>query len=225
MIRIILQQPACAQFVACKLFGAFVWDRPDDATVAPFAEILRGANYDVRATLRAIFLSPLFVSDRAYHAQVKNPAELVAGSLRTLGVTTPARDALASMRKMGMELLNPPNVGGWTSGPGWISTSSLLERFNYVNRVVTARGNAGAFNPAALLQGKGLDSADKLADHFISLLLDGDVTPAQRTALVGYLGLDDKGRPAGFNLTAQTLDGKVRGLIHLTAATPQYQLN
>ena len=174
----------------------------------------------------AIFLSPAFLSDWAYHAQVKNPAELVAGSLRTLGVTTPARDALASMRKMGMELLNPPNVGGWTSGPGWISTSSLLERFNYVNRVVTARGgNAGAFNPAALLRGQGLDSADKLADYFIGLLLDGDVTPAQRTALVGYLGLDDKGKPAGFNLTAQTLDGKVRGLIHLTAATPQYQLN
>src|SRR5438105_2667079 len=32
IVRIILQQPACARFVARKLFGAFVWDRPDDAT-------------------------------------------------------------------------------------------------------------------------------------------------------------------------------------------------
>ena len=227
IVGIILEQPACAAFVARTLFGAFAWDRPDEATVAPYAAFLRRTGYDIRATLRALFLSPAFSSERAYRAKIKSPAELVAGALRTLGVEDVPREALPSMRRMGQELFNPPNVGGWTSGTGWISTSGLLERFNFANRVVTARGgaDAAAFDPAALLGGKGLDTAERLADHCIALLLDGEVAPDQRAALIAYLNRDDRGQPAAFSLNQRTLDGKVRGLLHLTMASPQYQLS
>lgn len=227
IIRIILQQPACATFIGRKLFSFFVWDRPDDATVQPFADVLTQTNYDLRATLRALFLSPQFVSDQAYHARIKSPAELVVGTLRTLGVTVPPKEALFSLRKMGQELFNPPNVGGWTSGLGWISTSSLLERFNFANRVLTARGGANqtAFDPGALFQGKGLTTAEQVVDAILGVLVDGDVTPDQRSALLAYLQRDEGGQPATFTLTPRTLDGKVRGVYHLTMATPQYQLS
>jgi uncharacterized protein (DUF1800 family) len=227
VIRIILQHPASARFVTRKLFSFFVWDNPDDATIQPFADVYTQSKYDIRATLRAIFLSPQFLSPQAYHAKIKAPAELVAGALRTLGVTTPPPAAILSLQKMGQELFNPPNVGGWTSGPGWISTSSLLERFNFVNRVITTRGGKSVqpFDPNALLAGKDLTTADQLADYFAGLLLDGDLAPDQRAALVGYLDRDAQGQTAPFTLTPQTLDGKVRGLIHLTMAAPQYQLS
>jgi uncharacterized protein (DUF1800 family) len=226
IIRLTLAHPACARFIARKLFSFFVWDSPDDATVAPFAAVLAGG-YDIRATLRAIFLSPEFISARARRAKIKSPAELAAGLLRTLGVAMPPKETLVSLRKMGQELFNPPHVGGWASGLAWINPSSLLERFNFANRVITARGaaNGPAFDPARLLAGKAIATPEELADHVIGLLLDGAIAPEGRDALIGYLRLDDQGRPAAFKLDGKTLDGKVRGLLHLAMATPAYQLN
>ncbi len=225
IIRIVLAQPACARFIATRLFSYFVWDAPDAATVAPFADALVGRNYDLREMMRTILLSPEFSSERAYRAKIKGPAEYVAGLLRTLGLTAPTRDTVQSARRMGQELFNPPNVGGWTSGLGWISPGSILERANYANKLVTARqanANVSAFDPNALLAGKSLTTPEALADHFIGLLLDGIATADQRNALINYLKLNDKGQPAAFTLDAKALDSKVRGLIHLVASTPTY---
>ncbi|MGN6810398.1 MAG: DUF1800 domain-containing protein [Thermomicrobiales bacterium] len=229
VIDIILRQPACSRFIAGKLFSFFVWDNPDAATAQPFADILVQNKYDLRETMRAILLSPQFSSQQAYHARIKSPVELVATLMRTLGVTAPVRAAAASTRQMGQELFNPPNVGGWTNGPGWISTSSLLERFNVANRLITARQANGAaplvFDPGKLLNGKGFTTAEQLVDYFTGLLLDGDLSADQRSALIGYLQRNDAGQPTTFTLDAKTLDSKVRGLIHLTTAVPSYQLN
>jgi uncharacterized protein (DUF1800 family) len=229
IIRIALAQPACARFVAGKLFVALVWDNPDAATIAPFADRFAQSKYDIRALVRAILLSEQFSSDRAYRATTKNPTEFVAGFLRTLGHAIPARDFTTYMRRMGQELFNPPHVGGWPSGLAWIGPGTMLERANFVNRVVTARqvsnNNPVAFDPAKLIAGKNLTTPEQLVDHFVRLMLDGSITPEQRKALIAYLSLNDKGQPAPFTLDARTIDSKLRGLIHLVAATPEYQLN
>jgi uncharacterized protein (DUF1800 family) len=228
IIRIALGQPACARFIARKLFSFFVWDAPDDATIAPFADAFVKANFDIRETMRAILLSPQFSSERAYRAKTKGPAEFVAGFLRTVGMPTPTRDTVTSARRIGQELFNPPHVGGWTSGLGWISPGSLLDRANYANKIVTARqtnATVSIFDPSLLMTGKTLTTPEALVDHFAGLLLDGNIAPAARDALLHYLRLNDKGQPAAFTLDARTLDAKVRGLIHLIAASPEYQLS
>lgn len=227
VIDIALRQPACARFIAGKLFRFFVWDAPDAATVAPFAEAF-ARDYDLRGLVRALLRSPEFSSERAYRAKTKGPAEFAAGLLRTLGLPGATRETVAATRRMGQEIFNPPNVGGWPSGLGWVSSGSILERTNYANKVVTARqtnANLAAFDPAALLDGKNLATPEQLADYFIGLLLDGNAPADQRGALINYLRLDDKGQPATFTLNARTLDSKVRGLIHLVASTPLYQLS
>lgn len=230
IIKIALAQPACARFIAGKLFAFFVWDNPDAATVAPFADLFAKNKYDLRETMRAILLSAEFSSERAYRAKTKSPTEHVAGVMRTLGVATPARDFATYMRRMGQELFNPPNVGGWTSGLGWIGPGTLLERTNFVNRIVTARQATNnspiVFDPSKLLAGKNIATAEQLVDYIAGLLLDGAIADAQRAALLSYLRLNDQGKPAAsFTLDAKTLDSKVRGLIHLVSAMPEYQLN
>lgn len=222
-----LKQPACARFIAGKLFSFFVWDAPDPATLAPFAASF-AKDFDLRALMRALLLSPEFSSARAYRAKAKGPVEYVAGLLRALGVSNATRDTVASARQMGQELFNPPNVGGWPSGLGWVSAGGVLARTNYANKVVTARqtnANIVALDPAKLLNGKNLTTPEQIVDYFIALLLDGNIAPEQRTALVNYLRLNDKGQPITFTLDAKTLDSKVRGLIHLVASTSAYQLS
>jgi len=229
IIRIAMAQPACANFIAGKLFTAFVWDNADAATLAPIANAFIQSKYDIRETVRAILLSDAFSSDRAYRATTKNPAEFVATFMRTLGLTTPARDFTTYMRRMGMELFNPTNVGGWPSGLAWIGPGTMLERANFVNRVVTARqatkNSPVAFDPAKLIAGKNLTTPEQLVDYVAILMLDGNPTPAERTALIAYLSLNDKGQPGTFTLDTRTIDSKLRGLVHLVAATPEYQLN
>ena len=74
-------------------------------------------------------------------------------------------------------------------------------------------------NPAQV-QAHGVTSPEGLVDFYLALLVDGDVTPEARQALVDYLNasgplaLDDSG----------ALDLKARGLVHLALATPSYQL-
>lgn len=229
IIGIAMQQPACARFIAGKLFAAFAWDNPDAATVAPYAEALMRGGYDIRATLRAIFLSPEFSSERAYRATTKGPAEYVAGLMRALGVGIPTPAYNTAMRRMGQELFNPPHVGGWPSGLAWIGPGTLLERANLANRLVNARqvnkNTPVAFDPAALLANTGIATAEGLVDHLVALLLDGAIVAAQRDALLAYLRRNDKGQTVAFTLDPKTLDAKVRGLVHLIAAMPEYQLN
>lgn len=228
ILRIILRQPACATFIARRLFAFFVWDQPAAATVQPFAEVLLSTNYDLRATLRAIFLSPEFIAPAAFHAKLNGPVELAVTTLRALGIQVPPRDMVFSLAKMGQELFNPPNVGGWPNGRGWISTSSLLERFNLTNRLITARGGANgvtSFDPASLLGGRQFATAAELVDYVLDLLVDGEATSGQRAALIGYLERDDRGQPVAFSMNARTLDSKVRGLLHLTMSTAQYQFS
>lgn len=228
IIRIVMAQPACATFIARKLFSFFVWDAPDDATIAPFAAALAQKQFDLREMLRTILLSQEFSSARAYRAKIKSPVEFVAGLLRTIGLTTPTRDTVAVARQLGQDVFNPPNVGGWTSGLGWISPGGILNRANYANKVVTARAannTVALFDPNALIGGKNLTTPDALADFFIALLLDGSAAPDQRAALIAYLTRNDAGQPVPFTLDAKTLDAKVRGLIHLACSSPTYMLS
>ena len=70
------------------------------------------------------------------------------------------------------------------------------------------------------IQAHLIASPDGLVDYYPGLLVDGDVTPEARQALMDYLNtsgalaLNDSG----------ALDVKARGLVHLALATPSYQL-
>jgi hypothetical protein len=123
------------------------------------------------------------------------------------------------LRRMGQDLFAPPNVKGWDGGLAWVSTSTMFERFNFANRLCTAREDVTrtTFDPLRGLAEVGLTAPDAVTDHYLRLLVDGDVPPAVRASLVAYL---NDGAP--FDL-ATFSDAKVRGLVHLIMSTPVYQ--
>jgi len=219
VVEAILAHPVAARHVARRLFRFFVHDDPDPETVERFAAVLRGANYELRPLVEALLRSPDFSSPRAYHAKVKGPVELVVGAIRQLGATTAYSDLFVPLRRMGQDLFAPPNVKGWDGGLAWVSTSTLLERYNFANRLCTAREDTTrtTFDPLPALSAAGLTTAEAVADRYLRLLVDGDVPPEVRAALVAYL---NDGGP--FDLAAHG-DIKVRGLVHLIMATPIYQ--
>jgi uncharacterized protein (DUF1800 family) len=220
IIRILLTQPAAAQFLARKLVRFFVSDPPDQGLVDSLAGTLRSSNYDMRTTLRALFKSDAFSGAAAYHALIKSPAEFVVGALRTLNVGTNGLGLPVLMNALGQALFNPPNVAGWPGGVAWIATNTLLARDNFANVLasVAKPGNGFDVDIQTLLNLPNPVGRSDLLDAMTRLLVDGDLTSDERGTLQTYLGDSD---------TVDVVkDGlKLRGLLYLTLGTPVYNAN
>lgn len=222
VLGILVRQPATARFITQKLFSYFVYDDPDSSTIDRLANTFTASNFDVRGVLRDVFTGPEFLSSRAFHAQVKQPADLVVGSLKALDVQNVGPDATQALRRMGQDLLNPPDVSGWKGGPAWINATTLFERFNWGLKLSMGReaGKPYFADVPGQIQSHGISGADGLVDHYLGRLVDGDATPEARQALIDYLNssgslvLSDDG----------AVDQKARGLVHLAMALPSFQL-
>ncbi len=222
ILAILVRHPAAARFISQKLFAFFVYDNPESATIERLANTFVASNFDIRAVLRDIFSGPEFLSPQAFHGQIKQPVELVLGSLKALNVQAVGPDVTQTLRRMGQDLLNPPDVSGWKGGATWLNSTTLFERFNWGNRLATGRDSARPYfaDVPGQLQANGVTSPEGLVDYYLGVLVDGDVTSEARQALVDYLNTSG---PLAFD-DGGALDVKARGLVHLALAAPTYQL-
>jgi uncharacterized protein (DUF1800 family) len=215
VLATLVRHPATARFLTTKLFKFFVYDTPDASTIDRLAATYTSSNFDIKAVMRDIFTGPEFLSDTAFRGNVKQPIELVIGSLKALNVQNIGPDLPQVTRRMGQDLLNPPDVSGWKGGDNWISATTLLERFNFADRLVTLRGADQPYfaDIASQLQSHGLQATPDIVDYYLDLLVDGAATPEARQVLIAFLSVDDP-------LNEQN----VRGMLHLAMALPNHQL-
>jgi uncharacterized protein (DUF1800 family) len=234
VLAMLADHPATASRLVRRLYEFFVYEGPDEKTLAPLIAAFRESGGDVREALRAMFLSAGFSSQRAYRAKIKSPAEFVIGAVRALGGTLAPRQVVGLMARMGQDLFNPPSVKGWDGGAAWISSSTLFERFNFAASMTTARGPEGTSHiaPERLWTGLAPTSTRELLERAVAHLLDGQLAPAARAAMQTYLDTSDpqgprdgKGVALGLGADARVLDEKARGLLHLVMCTPEYQLS
>jgi uncharacterized protein (DUF1800 family) len=226
ILDIILGQPATARHIAGKLFRFFVHDHPTAQAIEQLAAAFRDSGHSVREIVRRILLSAEFSSEDAFHAVVKSPVELLIGAMKQLDVDEYTRGAAGSLRRMGMDLFNPPNVAGWEWGLGWMGTDTLLERMNTAAALTTQRGaNAHlGLDPVALVRQLGARTPTQIVDGVASLLVDDDIPSTLREALVKSVAEGYTGRPQAFTNDPTRVDRAVRGLVHLVMCTPVYQM-
>jgi uncharacterized protein (DUF1800 family) len=215
ILATLVRHPATARFVTTKLFRFFVYDTPDASTIDRLAATFTNSGFDTKAVMRDIFTGPEFLSETAFRGNVKQPIELVIGALKALNVQNIGPDLPQSTRRMGQDLLNPPDVSGWKGGDNWISATTLLERFNFGDRLATLRAADQPYfvDVAAQLQRHNLQGPSDVVDYYLNLLVDGAVTPEARQSLIALLSVDDP-------LNEQN----VRGMLHLAMALPNHQL-
>lgn len=236
-VSAILEQPACARYLCGKLYRYFVLDMPtgrrelDAAAKAACSQMeatLISSRYEIRPVLRRLFLSEHFYQPEVMNEQIKSPAQLVVGAIRSMNV--PARDLgtlLDAMSLMGQNLFFPPSVKGWDGGRSWINTATLFTRQNILCYLIAGRTLAGfdplanqeRFDPAELLHGLDVESrpsAERIAEHLLKICV-GRTEAHNVETLVGALGR--KGA-SGSGLT----DDTVQQLALLISAMPEYQL-
>jgi len=216
IVRITLERPEAATFLARKLYRWFVSEagRPDPELIEPLSEDLRRNEFAIGPIVEVILRSKHFYSRAMYRRRIKSPVEFSAGLVRMLEVPRAALNPLAlsaACDAQGQELFAPPNVEGWVGGTVWINSSTLLERTNWAADVIWGRAENGLapFDPHAWAARSKLPF-DRVVGAFLDLLLQGDIgDEARRLAL-------DPGHDG-------TLDG-LRKVVQRLANCPEFQL-
>lgn len=245
LVDLLLDQDACARFVAVKLYDALVadlgdlsggWpgDIPDPArrVILQLTQILKSNDYDLKATLTILLRSEHFYDPANVGNKVKSPVHLAAGTVRQTGCPTRrARSVDQALQLAGQMLLDPPSVAGWDGGRGWINTSTLLARQNLCTYLLTDKATQDnwstddiAFDPSPLLEGllEGLpdEAPDKprtpeAVSQHLCDLLIGRHLPASRRETVTAF-LASRNRAIEGDLL-------VAGIVLITAL-PEFQL-
>ena len=216
IVDIIMEQPAAAEYICTRLWTFFAYEDPESEVIERLAEVFRANDTAIRPVVRAMFESDEFYSARARAALVKSPIELAVGAVRVLGIETDFQPLDKPIEQMGQVLLAPPNVAGWPGGATWINSSSLLQRINVANMLAEARDIRLRFVPGDLVNGQDLGTSGETVDFFGDLLLGGRLHDTDRDVLTAFL--DD------MDGTAVTLDQKLRSVVYLMLASPDFQV-
>ncbi|OBH52655.1 hypothetical protein A5687_08435 [Mycobacterium mantenii] len=146
----VLAQPKSAEYVTSRLWRQLASDDPPSPGVLDRLVAAYGPRRDLRALTRAILTDDEFTGSRA--AVVNTPAEWLVGVIRALRVPVddPKRLKMidATLRTLGQRPFYPPSVGGWPSGPVWLSTASAGARLRAATELAHA-GDLSAIEGAA----------------------------------------------------------------------------
>jgi len=157
LIDMIFDRKEVALFLVRQLYTWFVYYEIDALTEAnviePLADILRNNDYELKPVLEKLFKSQHFYDALAAGTVVKTPADYVLGTIRQMEMPIPLNFPQELnylylrfhewMVEMQMELLNPPNVAGWSAyyqSPEyyqrWINTATYNSRSTFANQLL-----------------------------------------------------------------------------------------
>ncbi|HIF00180.1 MAG TPA: DUF1800 family protein [Fuerstia sp.] len=138
IVEIIVGQPQHARFICTELFRFFVHDQPTETQINAMVWTYRIGGNRVRPVLNQLFLSKAFYSDQAIATRVKSPVEYLVSTWKAMGLQkiSQADRLKTDFAEMGQVLYYPPTVEGWEGGPAWITSSTLLARYNVAGRLL-----------------------------------------------------------------------------------------
>jgi uncharacterized protein (DUF1800 family) len=187
IVRITLEQPAAAEFLARKLYRFLVRDdaEPEPALLGPLADELRRGEFSIAGVVGRILRSRHFYSSEVRRRLIKSPVELSAGLVRMLEVSRSKMDLLAlatACERQGQSLFYPPNVKGWDGGRSWLSSATILARSNGLADIVWGNPTLGfeSFDPTGWAAGQGVEPA-RAVERLADLLVQDDLDPEART--------------------------------------------
>ena len=241
VIAQIVAQPQAAVFITGKLWNFFAGQMPSPELNQALADAFVGNARHFKPFLSVMFLSEEFYSDAVIRNQVKSPVQWLVGTTRMLQCELPpAFISAAITRSLGQDLFAPPNVKGWDGGVTWITTNTLLERYNDAATLV--QGTTQQLSAADFAQkpgGAGGMVQEKAAQrvHIGGVDVEKILTPEERAdkgRLVASLqhrllqstlsNKQDKALRDFLDSRANLNEADIRNVIRLVMSTPEYQV-
>jgi uncharacterized protein (DUF1800 family) len=216
VVNLIFQQPASLTHLPRRFLAYYL---SQDPLPAPYMDELgrqwqhTGLRVDLLA--RLVFSSNLFYQPDFRGALIKSPIQYYLGLCQDLGLdVSPFEGQIYNtLRSMGQEPFNPPNVRGWLSGKNWINSSTLSARrqlvqqlFNPINeknltadlqmKLATERqeGRGAITMDNARLEALAAKSNDDIADQLLNYFLAGEATTTYRADIMDYMQNDQGAR-------------------------------
>lgn len=171
VLGILCGNPQTALYITKKMWEFFAYSNPEKSLIEKLAKKFRDSGLTVSVLVRAIMESEEFYSEKCAGKLYKTPVDFVMSTVRQLGLGTPVMDRLKtvedgnalravggmglaerSMKAMGMELFNPPDVSGWDGKEAWVTTATMVERIKWASALFGDGGAPKNFNPN---KGKG----------------------------------------------------------------------
>jgi len=222
------------------------WATIDASKKTTIDQLIATSNFDVdfnvQTLLRAIFTHDAFYATAAeapfaasLPRSVKWPVDFVVSTLRMTGVKGKGRDLVieggsfssldSHLESMGQILLDPPSVFGWDWEQAWVSSATLLARYNFARDIIMAREGGGRFRPEKLvplsIDGQPPTAEDLVNAVIVALGLEGELTDAERDVLLDYLG--GPGTQLDVLNDLELRERKLGGLFALVMQSPVYQ--
>ena len=196
LLKFLASQHATMHHVSAKLCARFVADDPPDGCIDAAVAAWQKSGGDIRAVLRAIFMSPDFWSAQAGRSKVKTPFEFVVSAVRATGVEPDDTPRLAQLvARLGEPLYQQPAPTGYAeTEEHWVNSGALLARMNAAIGIAKDCSSVPANEDHARL----IDMIDQqllagtMSAHAKSVILEQltDVTdPVQARALAVGLAL------------------------------------
>jgi uncharacterized protein (DUF1800 family) len=179
LVRIILEQPATAHRLAWRICDTLMGEGAVDLdAIRALGDSLRAHDYDVGWCVGIVLRSRAFFADRNLGTRVRSPVEFVVNPVHVLELLDPPPSTLVLAdwsTRLGQDLFDPPNVGGWPGGRSWLSARSLIGRVRYASALVGAQGigREGPLEPIALALRHGRGSSRRETLTFLSQILLG----------------------------------------------------
>ncbi len=246
VIGILCGNPRTSLYLTEKIWNWFVYPDPDSKIIEKHAKAFRDAGLDIKALLRSIMLDPEFVSDKAERAIYKNPVDFCVSTIRQLGVgeefvkamggegeeynrqkTIPAVAAQQAMKSMGMDLLFPPDVAGWDGGKAWITTSTMVERIQWADRIFPltfgdqtgqVRSRKAVFRYPAFSLIASNPTPENLVDQLVSVF-DAPIPDSVKPNLLAAA------KKSGAILNQQTANAAANSVCRLIFGYPAFQFS
>jgi uncharacterized protein (DUF1800 family) len=177
LARLLLEHPATSRRLAWRLCHEFFGEGAvDEAAIAAMADGLRARDLDIGWGVATVLRSRRFFEPANLGRRVSGPIEYAVGAVRALEMfdPSPSTPVLADWcGRLGQDLFDPPNVGGWPGGRAWITTRSAIGRANFAAALIGGEsvGLSTPFDPIATAarHGRGGDPR-----FYAQLLLGAD---------------------------------------------------
>jgi uncharacterized protein (DUF1800 family) len=190
VIHMLATHPSTAKFISTKLARKFVSDNPPQALIDRMSRTFQKTEGDIREVLRTMFNSPEFFAAENYRAKIKTPFEMTVSAIRAIGADTNGglqfHRWLAQMGE-GLFLCQPP-TGYPDAADHWVNTGALLQRMNFALALSSNRLPGARVNLQNLASGVNTSQSSQVVDHFVKLLLRGQVSPQTRATIDKSLG-------------------------------------
>lgn len=219
IIDLTFEEPAARTYIIKELCKFYLTDEdlPHPDYINALGDLWAAQNFNIRYLIDTFFKSRLFFHPAFRGNLVKSPYHFYLGLCQDLqlDVMPFTGRTLQSLRIMGQNFYNPPNVRGWLYGQHWINSSTISARrqlvdylFNPVNEkqlngndkrsLQAARDDGQAnfqvdfvrLNPLMKLDGEAI------ADHLSKFFITAPSRPTYQTAISKLLdGYKQKQKP------------------------------